>query len=229
MNIAAAKVVTGGNIERTLVVTRPLLPLPYKLVNEKLAVAGGSPWPSGSMNRASRNDSSRCSGFVKRWARSPAAMAAVLVAVIPGSAQQKPRGPEQPIAYSHKQHLALAMACKDCHVNPDLPDEMSLPASSKCMTCHVAIKKDSPAIQKLAAFDRDKKDIPWVRVYKLPDFVFFSHKMHLDAGAKCEECHGQVGQQDRLFREGDLSMAGCMSCHRERNAAMGCESCHEAR
>ena len=181
------------------------------------------------MNRPSMNHSSRCSGFVKRWVRSPSAMAAVLVAGMPSSAQQKPRGPEQPIPYSHKQHLALGVACDDCHANHDLPGEMSLPASSKCMTCHEVIKKDSPAIQKLAAFDRDKKDVRWVRVYKVQDFVFFSHKTHLDAGAKCEECHGQVAQQDRLFREGDLSMAGCMGCHRERNAAMGCESCHEAR
>src|ERR1700678_2040956 len=97
------------------------------------------------------NDSSRRSGFAKRWMRGSAAIAAVLVAVIPGSGQQKPRGPEQPIAYSHKQHLALAMVCKDCHVNPDLQDEMTLPASSKCMTCHESIKKDSPSIQKLAA------------------------------------------------------------------------------
>jgi hypothetical protein len=46
-------------------------------------------------------------------------------------------------------------------------------------TCHQSIKKDSPAIQKL------------VRVYKESDFVFFSHRSHLGAGAKCEDCHGQ--------------------------------------
>ena len=175
------------------------------------------------------NESPQVSTSIKRWVHGFVAIAAGLVAVMPAFAQQETRGPEQPIPYSHKQHLALRLACKDCHVNPDPGDAMSFPASSKCMTCHQAIKKDSPAIQKLAAFDRDKKDVPWVRVYKLPDFVFFSHKTHLDAGAKCEECHGQVAQRDRLFRESDLSMAGCMSCHRDRNAAMGCESCHDAR
>ena len=161
--------------------------------------------------------------------RGLSAAAAMLVAVVSSFAQQELKGPEQPIPYSHKQHLALRLACKDCHVNPDPGDTMSFPASSKCMSCHQTIKKDSTAIQKLATFDRDKQEIPWVRVYKVPDFVFFSHKTHLDASAKCEECHGQVAQRDRLFRESDLSMAGCMSCHRERNAAMGCESCHDAR
>ena len=152
-----------------------------------------------------------------------------LLAVLSSFAQQEMKGPEQPIPYSHKQHLAQGLTCKDCHLNSDPGDAMSYPASSKCMSCHQAIKKDSATIKKLAEFDRDKADIPWVRVYKVPDFVYFSHKTHVDAGAKCEECHGQVAQRDRLFRETDLSMAGCMGCHRDSNAALGCESCHDAR
>jgi hypothetical protein len=167
--------------------------------------------------------------LVRRWTHTLVAAAAMLVAVVSGFAQQEVRGPEQPIPYSHKQHLAFGLTCGQCHANPDPGDDMSFPATTRCMSCHQTVKKDSPAIQKLAAFDRDHKDIPWVRVYKIPDYVFFSHKAHLDAGAKCEECHGQVAQRDRLFREGDLSMAGCMSCHRDRNAALGCTSCHDAR
>ena len=115
----------------------------------------------------------------------------------------QPQPPEQPIPYSHKQHIANGLTCKDCHTvvqsGPDAGDEMAIPAASKCMTCHRTIKKDSPAIQKLAAYDRDKQPIPWVRIYKLPDFVFFSHQTHLKAGAQCEKCHGQVAQRDQLF------------------------------
>ncbi len=166
---------------------------------------------------------------MNRATYSLSAAMALLIAAVSGFAQQELKGPEQPVPYSHRQHLALGLACKDCHVNPDPGDVMSFPASSKCMTCHRAIQKDSPAIQKLAAFDRNKLEIAWVRVYKVPDFVYFSHKTHLDAGAMCGECHGQVSRRDRLFRESDLSMAGCMDCHRERNAALGCESCHDAR
>ena len=140
-----------------------------------------------------------------------------------------PKGPEQPIPFSHKQHLAQGLACKDCHVNPDPGNAMGFPATAQCMTCHETIKKDSPAIQKLAAFDRDHREIPWVRVYKVADFVFFRHKPHLNAGAKCEGCHGQVAQRDRLFREADLSMAGCSDCHGQRNASQACDYCHEER
>jgi hypothetical protein len=141
----------------------------------------------------------------------------------------EPKDPEQPIPYSHKQHLALGLACKDCHLNPDPGDSMTFPASSKCMSCHQTIKKDSAAIQKLAAFDRQSKEIPWVRVYKVPDFVFFPHKSHLAAGAKCEDCHGKVAERDRLFRETDLSMAGCVTCHRQHNAKQTCDYCHDPR
>jgi hypothetical protein len=142
---------------------------------------------------------------------------------------QQPKGPEQPIPYSHKQHVVLGLACKDCHRNSDPGADMSLPASANCMRCHRTIRTDSPAIQKLASYDRNRQEIPWVRVYKEPDFVFFSHKSHLDAGGKCEDCHGQVAHRDRLFVETDLSMAGCLNCHRERNAGVGCEYCHDAR
>jgi Cytochrome c7 and related cytochrome c/Cytochrome c3 len=167
--------------------------------------------------------------ILKRVGFRAIAAAALFVAAISSYAEQERKGPEQPIPYSHKQHLALGLACKDCHSNAAPGDAMSFPVSSKCMSCHQTIKKDSPAIQKLATFDHNKQEIPWVRVYKVPDFVFFSHKAHLDAGAKCDDCHGQVAQRDRLFRETDLSMAGCASCHRERNASQTCDYCHEAR
>ena len=58
--------------------------------------------------------------------------------------------PEQPLPYSHKQHLAFSLQCKDCHTNPDPGTLMTFPPTSKCMQCHVTIAKDKPAIQKLA-------------------------------------------------------------------------------
>jgi hypothetical protein len=143
--------------------------------------------------------------------------------------QQKPAAPEQPIPYSHKQHIAFRLTCKDCHTMPDPGDAMGIPAASKCMTCHQTVKKDSPAIQKLAGFARDKQPIPWVRVYKVADFVFFSHQVHLKASAQCENCHGPVAQRDQIFRETSLAMSGCVSCHRDRNARQDCTTCHDER
>jgi hypothetical protein len=95
------------------------------------------------------------------------------------------------------------------------------------MQCHSSIKADSPSIQKLAQFDSQKRDIPWVRVYQIPGYVDFSHKRHLTAGATCETCHGQVATRDALFRETNISMGACMECHRQHKAPIDCTACHE--
>ena len=137
--------------------------------------------------------------------------------------------PLQPIPYSHKQHIALGLKCANCHEMPDPGEMMGIPAAAKCMTCHQAVKKDSPPIQKLAAFAARKEPVPWVRVYQIPGYVFFSHKNHLDTGATCETCHGKVSERDRLFRETDISMGGCMTCHRSQRASLDCTFCHEQR
>src|SRR5690606_9460674 len=37
---------------------------------------------------------------------------------------------------------------------------------------------------------RPQKPIEWVQVHNLPDFVFFSHSAHVNAGVECQTCHG---------------------------------------
>ncbi len=140
-----------------------------------------------------------------------------------------PQGPEQPIAYSHKTHLSFGLKCKDCHENKDPGEFMGIPATAKCMACHQSIKKESPQIAKLAEFHEAKRTVPWKRVYLLPGFVFFSHKTHLEGGAECKTCHGEVAQRDRLFKEAGIAMGDCMDCHRRNKASNDCTVCHEAR
>lgn len=137
--------------------------------------------------------------------------------------------PEQPIPYSHKVHVGAGMKCAECHVMPDPGEMMTFPATSKCMSCHVAVKKDSAAIQKLASFAESKRRVPWVRIWQIPSYVSFSHKAHIEAGASCAKCHGEVKDHDRLARETDMSMTGCMNCHRETKASVSCTFCHEER
>jgi hypothetical protein len=154
---------------------------------------------------------------------------AVAAQTVPGKSVSV--APVQPIPYSHKQHLALGLQCRECHQTAAEPaDDMILPETAKCMTCHVSIKKDSPSIQKLAQFKTDGKPVPWVRVYHLPDYVDFSHKEHLTkAKATCETCHGPVKERDAIRKESDISMAGCIDCHRANGASVACNFCHEPR
>jgi hypothetical protein len=97
------------------------------------------------------------------------------------------------------------------------------------MQCHSAVKTDSPAIRKLAAAAKDGREIQWARVYQIPNFVIFSHRAHLEGGNTCEECHGRVAGRDQLYREADITMGGCMNCHRAKKVSIDCTFCHEQR
>lgn len=139
-----------------------------------------------------------------------------------------PPPPQQPIAFSHKVHVGTAkLPCKMCHPNPDPGDNETIVAASVCMQCHSAVAKDNPEVQKLAQYAKSNTPIPWAPVYELPSFVIFSHRVHTDKGNTCQECHGNVAARDALFRETNMSMAGCVACHTAKKATVECNVCHE--
>jgi hypothetical protein len=136
----------------------------------------------------------------------------------------------QPLPFSHKKHAPLNLKCAECHANSDSGEAMALPTATQCMLCHVAVAKDNPDIQKLASFAKQKRDIPWVRVTKIPDWVFWSHATHRNAGVKCESCHGSVFTMDVLTRGTNVTtMGGCVDCHQTTHAPTGCLACHEGK
>ncbi len=79
-------------------------------------------------------------------------------------------------------------------------------------------------INKLTgAFDSGKA-VEWVRIYRFPDFVFFSHAQHVTAGGiACEACHGDVKTMDRLRQVPNLGMGWCLKCHDSRKVNLGNE------
>ena len=146
------------------------------------------------------------------------------------AAQTAPAPPAQPVPFSHKQHAGtLKLKCNMCHPNRDPGESMGIAAASVCMQCHSSVKKDSPAIQKVAESAETKRPIRWTRVYEIPTYVFFSHRAHTEAGNTCQECHGAVADRDQLFREVNLNMTGCMDCHRVKKASNDCTFCHDQR
>jgi hypothetical protein len=141
-----------------------------------------------------------------------------------------PPAPVQPIPYSHKQHVAMGLQCRGCHVNPDAGKLMTYPPTATCLTCHAAVAVDRPAIKKLAAFAAAGTPVPWVRVYQVPDYVFWRHGPHLGADVTCVECHGPVAERDVISRETDVTtMLGCRTCHDKRQVYTDCNDCHEPR
>ena len=154
-------------------------------------------------------------------------LCAIVVAVV-AQTEKTPEPPKQPLPFSHKLHVAQDLKCQGCHVNPDPGEQMTFPVTTKCMACHSDVATEKPAIKELTKFHTNKESIPWVRVYKNPDWVWFSHRTHLEAGAKCEKCHGAVSEREALWKEKPTTMENCMNCHRENNASNACNFCHEA-
>jgi hypothetical protein len=141
-----------------------------------------------------------------------------------------PPPPGQPLPFSHRKHVSQGLQCADCHPMPEPGDFAEIVSAERCMLCHTSIKSDSPAIQKLADFQKRGEPIPWEPVYLVADYVFFSHKVHLTrAGAQCADCHGPVGEREVMAKERDISMAACMDCHRAKSASLECNFCHDPR
>ena len=88
----------------------------------------------------------------------------------------------------------------------------------------------SPELRKLydaLALDEKLRTVPggqprsveWVRVHRLPDFVYFDHRAHVRAGVACQSCHGPVETMENMRQVERLNMGWCVSCHRRSAAA----------
>ncbi len=139
--------------------------------------------------------------------------------------------------------------CMNCHrsVRAPLGDVRAEDALAKAEERAPKLVQ-SPEIQKIydglglgADLKRDKsKDAPgvaWTKVNDLPDFVFFDHSRHVNAGVDCQKCHGPVQTMERVRQFSDLSMGFCVNCHRDvnenglhgdhsLNASIDCAGCH---
>jgi len=175
---------------------------------------------------------------MSRWSEFAAAWVVVIALSPIGRSQEPAAGnfrppppPEQPVAFNHRLHLSQGLVCTGCHAGAQTGDRATLPPTATCMTCHTAVRTDSVEVQKLAGFHDKKEDVPWRRVYRLPDFVVFSHTVHVSStkSMTCETCHGNVPELTQMQKLKDTSMATCISCHTEKSAPTRCDSCHEPR
>jgi hypothetical protein len=127
--------------------------------------------------------------------------------------------PEQPVKFSHAVHAGQnQIDCNYCHYSAKISKSSGIPPGSICLNCHFLVRTGTRSgvteISKVLSAIDNKRAIKWVRIYNLPDFVYFSHAQHVTAGeVKCEECHGNVKEMDRLYQVPDLSMGWCIKCH----------------
>lgn len=129
--------------------------------------------------------------------------------------------PDQPIKFSHKVHAGdNQIDCMYCHHNADKSKSAGIPEMNLCMNCHILVREGSHSgkfeIAKIIDAVENKKPVEWVRLHNLPDFVYFSHAIHVGVEKiDCQKCHGQVQEMDVLTQQTDLSMGWCVNCHRD--------------
>jgi mono/diheme cytochrome c family protein len=164
-----------------------------------------------------------------------------------------PGAPEQPIFFSHLIHAGkYQIDCQFCHADARRSEYAGVPSVERCMGCHKIIgAQDNPEIAKIHQYASRGEPIPWVRIFKVPEFTYFPHKAHVRAELSCQTCHGPIERMrvvgartgPRLLNDlanlvglrpapPPLTMGWCIDCHRAENAArnmqapLDCITCH---
>lgn len=123
--------------------------------------------------------------------------------------------PTQPVAYNHYLHAEqLGIDCRYCHTYVDESGHANVPDAGTCMNCHSQVKKDSPLLEPIRKSYETGEPVEWVRIHKVPDYVYFNHAVHVNRGISCVECHGQINEMEVVYHAEPLSMGWCLECHR---------------
>ena len=122
---------------------------------------------------------------------------------------------EQPVQFSHKHHAGqLGIDCRYCHTSVETAARATVPSTEICMHCHSQIWAQSDFLAPVRASFESDRSIAWIKVYDLPDFVYFNHGVHVQKGIGCASCHGRVDQMNQLWQASPLQMEWCLDCHR---------------
>ncbi len=144
-----------------------------------------------------------------------AALTAVAVVQRSSYATGVGRAHAQPVPFSHKHHVGDdGFDCRYCHTSVERSASAGFPSTDVCMNCHRQIWNESPMLAPVRDSYRTGRPIVWSRVHTLPDFVYFSHAIHVAKGVGCTTCHGPVDRMPLTWRANTLEMGWCLSCHR---------------
>lgn len=141
-----------------------------------------------------------------------------------GRARVEPRmgrAPSQPVMFSHEHHVGrLGLDCRYCHSTAGVSDFAGMPTAETCMHCHHELYTTAPMLEPVREAWRTGEPIRWRRVYNTPDFVMFSHRVHVNSGVSCVSCHGRLDEQPLTRQATPMTMGWCLDCHREPHESL---------
>ena len=76
------------------------------------------------------------------------------------------------------------------------------------------VKPTSTLLEPVRQSYATGQPVPWVKVHRLADYVYFNHSSHVTAGVSCVSCHGRVDQMVQVKQVKPLNMDFCLECHR---------------
>ena len=129
--------------------------------------------------------------------------------------------PKQPVPFSHALHAGkLGINCYYCHTDVMRAAFAALPPTQTCLNCHAEIAPKSKKLEPvrgsygLGPASKAGLPVPWIKVNDEPDYVYFNHAAHINAGVSCLTCHGRVNEMTQVYQAKPLNMAWCLACHR---------------
>jgi hypothetical protein len=123
--------------------------------------------------------------------------------------------PDQPVPFSHKHHVSgLGLQCQYCHVTVEKSSYAGIPPTKTCMNCHAQIWTNAQLLEPVRQSWASGESLQWTKVHDLPDYVYFSHEIHVSKGLGCSSCHGRVDQMPLMYAQNTLQMEWCLDCHR---------------
>ncbi len=131
-----------------------------------------------------------------------------------GTSQDQPV--EQPVEFDHRHHVVdIGIDCRYCHTTVESGPYAGVPPSGTCMNCHSQVWNRSALLNLVRQDYFTDTPIPWVRVNRVPQFVYFNHSLHVNKGVGCVTCHGRVDQMPAVMQVAPLTMSWCLDCHRD--------------
>lgn len=135
-------------------------------------------------------------------------------------------GGEEPRRFDHRVHVVdEGLDCFLCHLGAEDDEEPGMPALGQCRLCHDEPETEADPDPTRWTYD-DEGNLAHASFSALSGEVVFSHLAHVERGATCADCHGDVGESTEITSDAAVSMAACVDCHERTEAPGDCATCH---
>ena len=112
----------------------------------------------------------------------------------------------QPVPFSHQHHVSgLGLDCRFCHTTVEVSATAGMPPTYTCMTCHSQLWTNADVLAPVRKSLASGKPLHWVRVNRLPDYVYFDHSIHVAKGIGCATCHGRIDEMPLTAKAATLA------------------------